>query len=169
MDIYTIGHSNHTWERFAELLRQHEVRVLVDTRTNPASKYAPFASARELPGLLAREDMGYVHLGESLGGKPRDPEQYDGKGKPDYGAIRESASFKRGIDDLLELAEESTVALMCAEEDPAKCHRRLLISPALEERGIRPRHIRADGSVQSSDRVGGKRAYQKQLQRSLPL
>ncbi len=31
--IYTIGHSNHTWERFRYLLNPHGVEVLVDVRS----------------------------------------------------------------------------------------------------------------------------------------
>ena len=48
------------------------------------------------------------------------------------------------------MAEESVVALMCAEEDPARCHRRLLIGPVLEELGVRLVHIRGDGPVQDA-------------------
>ena len=67
------------------------------------------------------------------------------------------------------MAQDSTVALMCAEEDPAKCHRALLIGPALEEHGVDLLHIRAEGSVQSSESLAGKNAYQRQLQGELPL
>jgi uncharacterized protein (DUF488 family) len=36
---------------------------------------------------------------------------------------------------------------MCSEEDPARCHRRLLVTRALTGRGVEVRHIRGNGSV----------------------
>jgi uncharacterized protein (DUF488 family) len=41
------------------------------------------------------------------------------------------------------------IALLCSEEDPTKCHRRLLVGRALGKRGIVVWHIRGDGSVQT--------------------
>ena len=169
MGIYTIGHSNHTWDEFAALLRQNEIQVLADTRSNPSSRFASFANARTLPSLLAQEGIRHVYLGDSLGGKPSDPSLFNDSGKPDYRKIRSTMSFREGIDRLMGLAEESNVVLMCAEEDPSKCHRRLLIGPALEERGIDLLHIRGDGEVQKAGNLGAKKAYREQLQGVLPL
>ena len=107
MSIYTIGHSNHTWETFAALLNQHRVKTLVDVRTNPVSRWAPFASKRTLPGLLEQEGIRYVYMGDALGGKPDDPALYDGKGKPDFLKMRSKPAFNEGLQELLKLAEES--------------------------------------------------------------
>ena len=60
MKIFTIGHSNHKWETFRDLLKQHEIKLLIDTRSKPVSTYAPFSNIRTLPNLL--EDEGIVHL-----------------------------------------------------------------------------------------------------------
>ena len=146
--IFTIGHSNHTWDKLVTLLKQHGVQVLVDTRSNPVSRFAPYASSRRLPGLLEQEGIRYVYLGDGLGGRPNDRSCYDEKGRPDYRVMRSRESFREGVEELLGLAEESAVAIMCAEEDPAKCHRTLLVGPALEQRGVRLRHIRKDGMVE---------------------
>ena len=150
MDIYTIGHSDHAWERFSTLLKQHGIRALVDVRSKPVSRWAAFANKRTLPGLLVEEGVKYLYMGELLGGKPSDPACYDDKGILDYSKIRSTPYFRAGISELLEFSEDARVVLMCAEEAPAKCHRTLLISPALEEAGVRVLHIRKDGSVQSS-------------------
>ena len=149
-DIFTIGHSNRTWEKFAPLLRRHGIQALVDIRSNPVSRHAPFANARTMPRLLDEIGVQYIPMGASLGGRPSDRSLYDESGRPDYEKIRAKRSFRDGIEKLLELAEESIVALMCAEEDPARCHRRLLIGPVLEERGVQPRHIRGDGTIQGA-------------------
>lgn len=169
MEIYTIGHSNHTWESFLPLLKQQGIEFLVDTRSRPVSSYAPFANIRTLPNLLEDAGIDYAFMGDSLGGKPDDPSCYDAEGKPDYRKMRLKDNFQDGIRQLLRMAENSVTALMCAEEDPSKCHRRLLIGPALVEQGVELHHIRADGSVQTSDALGHKKVYQSQLQGMLPL
>ena len=145
IEIHTIGHSNYTWESFSTLLKRHGVQTLVDVRTNPVSRWAPFANRRTLPGLLEQEAMGYVYMGEALGGKPADPSYYNPDGKPEYARMRSKTFFQDGISQLLELARESRTVLMCAEEDPSGCHRTLLIGPPLEKHGVTLLHIRKDG------------------------
>ena len=166
--IFTIGHSNHEWGAFAELLAKHGIELLVDTRTNPVSRYAPWANARTLKDMLGQTGVDYTFMGDALGGKPSHGSCYRPDGRPDYREIRTRKFFRDGIDALLELVEDKTVALMCAEEDPSKCHRRLLIEPALLDRGIDVRHIRGDGTVATASTLGGKKAYQEQLQGTFP-
>ena len=153
MEVFTIGHSNHTWKAFAALLEAHGVQVLVDTRTAPVSRWAPFADGRRLPGLLEGEGIRYVFMGKELGGKPDDPSLYDDKGNPDYRLMAQSPSFQHAIETLVGIAEGATVALMCAEEDPAKCHRTRLLGPALARLGVGQVHIRGDGSLQSNEAI----------------
>lgn len=167
--IYTIGHSNHRWERFSDLLARRGIELLVDTRSRPVSKYAPFANARNLPGLLEDAGIGYYFMGDMLGGKPADPSMYDDKGKPDYRRMRALDDFQEGISRLVGMASRQRVAILCSEEDPTKCHRRLLIGPALEERGVKSLHIRGDGSLHGASALGGKKAYERQLQGTLLL
>ena len=46
-------------------------------------------------------------------------------------------------------ARTSRIALLCAEEDPARCHRHLLIGPVLQQRGVPVCHIRRDGRTET--------------------
>ncbi len=165
--IFTVGHSNHTWDDFAHLLRQHGIDTLVDVRSNPVSRFAPFANVPALPRLLEGEGMRYTFMGDSLGGKPSDRSCYDDAGKPDYDEIRSRDFFKGGITALAALANDSRVALMCAEEDPGKCHRRLLIGPSLAEIGVPLSHIRSDGSLQGTEDLGNRKAYLRNFQASM--
>ena len=157
MDVLTIGHSNHTWKTFASLLAAHGVQVLVDIRTAPVSRWAPFANAPRLPGLLEGQGIRYVFMGKELGGKPDDPSLYDDKGKPDYRLMSQSPSFRRGIETLVDLAKGSKVALMCAEENPSKCHRTRLLGPALARHGVGQVHIRGDASLQSNEALTSRK------------
>ena len=45
------------------------------------------------------------------------------------------------------------VAMMCAEKDPLDCHRCILVSPRLRERGIEVRHILSDGTLESHEQT----------------
>ena len=167
--VFTIGHSNHEWDAFAALLAKHGVELLVDTRTSPVSRYAPWANAGSLKAMLGRAGVDYAFMGDSLGGKPPDGSCYRPDGRPDYREIRTRTFFRDGIDALLELVEGRAVALMCAEEDPSKCHRRLLIEPALLDRGVDVRHIRGDGTVANPSTLSSKKAYREQLQGTFPM
>ena len=142
MRMYTIGHSNHTWERFLALLREHNIELLVDVRSRPASRWARFANKRVLPQLLDEAEIAHSYLGDAIGGKPADPALYDESGQPDYAKIADDGDFQRGIAGLLALADGLQTAIMCAEEDLATCHRSLLIGPALREGGVALCHIR---------------------------
>jgi hypothetical protein len=42
---------------------------------------------------------------------------------------------------------------MCSEEDPSGCHRRLLVSRVLADRGANIEHIRRDGSLVGEDHL----------------
>ena len=166
--IYTIGHSNHSWETFLPLLRRNGIELVVDTRTNPVSRFAPFANYRTLPGLLESAGIGYEFMGGTLGGKPRDPSMYDAKGKPDYRKMRATDEFEEAIDQLAGMASRRATAILCSEEDPSGCHRLLLLGPALEERGCVQRHVRKDGRLQGTGRLSVGKRYREQVQGVLP-
>ena len=96
-DIFTIAHSNHTWESFSPLLADNGIELLVDTRTSPVSRYAPFANHRTLPDLLEAVGIDYEFMGGPLGGKPQNPAMYDSAGKPDYHKMRALDEFQEAI------------------------------------------------------------------------
>ena len=112
------------------------------TKPHPGGGPGAHSRLRTLPGLLEREGIRHVFMGDSLGGKPADRELYDDNGTPDYGKIASQPAFQKGIEEGMGVAADSRMALMCAEEDPSGCHRTLLIGPALEGRGVALVHIR---------------------------
>ena len=165
--IYTIGHSNHTWETFSPLLLDNEIELLVDVRSNPVSRFAPFANHRTLPGLLESVGIDYEFMGGPLGGKPSDRAMYDSKGKPDYHKMRSLDEFQDAIDQLAGMASRRQTAILCSEEDPSLCHRRLLLGPSLEAAGCKPLHIRGDGAVHRNNQLPRGKRYGQQLQGTL--
>jgi uncharacterized protein (DUF488 family) len=129
--IYTVGHSRHSAEHFVGLLRAKEIALLADVRSHPASKWAPQFGRAALAQMLATNGIDYVFLGRELRGRPEGAEFYRPDGAVDYGRRMEAPDFKAGIERLVGLAHERKTAILCAEEDPGRCHRRLLVAPAL--------------------------------------
>ena len=151
--VYTVGHSNVAQEAFVALLKQHGIEVLVDVRSQPYSKYVPHFNAGVLKPAILAAGMKYLYLGKELGGRPDDKRYYDSDGHVLYGLVAESDKFKAGIERLLRGAREHRVALMCNEENPAECHRRLLVGRVLVERGVRVLHIRGDGRIEPEEEL----------------
>jgi len=159
--IWTIGHSNHPLQTFLELLLKHQIAVLVDVRSSPYSRYASQFNKEALGDLLQGRDINYLFLGDLLGGRAVGAEFYDDQGHVLYARLAESPDFRRGIDRLLNGVAAYRVALMCGEEDPTECHRRLLIGRVLGSRGVNVMHIRGDGRVQSEAEVTAEEKFQK--------
>jgi uncharacterized protein (DUF488 family) len=151
-NLLTIGHSNHSPERFQQLVVAHRIEALVDVRSWPKSRFVEWADRSKLPKLLKPAGSGYLYLGHQLGGRPKDPCFYDENGYVLYGRVAGSKVFGLGIERLAHGIGKYRVAIMCSEEDPTDCHRRLLVAKVLLERGISVTHIRGDG--RSEDEPG---------------
>ena len=149
MEIYTIGHSNVPLPRFLAAIATHGITLVVDVRSHPYSRFAPWANARELPVELLKATIDYRFLGDALGGRPKDPKLRAADGSPDYAKMSSSAAYLKGIAEVLDAAGRERVALLCSEADPRRCHRELLLGVTLRERGCTVRHILLDGSLLS--------------------
>lgn len=147
--LCTIGHSTRTLDELVDLLRAAQVAILVDIRTIPRSRHNPQFDREALRSTLPRWNLRYVHL-PSLGGlrKPRQDSPNAGwrnasfRGYADYMLTDD---FERGLGELQALTEEGTVALMCAEAVPWRCHRSL-VADALTVRGAHAKHIIGPGA-----------------------
>lgn len=151
--LFTIGHSNHDEQQFLDLLKQHQIDVLADVRSQPYSKYASHFNSDQIKVAIAGAGIDYVFLGKELGGRPADDEFYDDEGRVRYDQVALSRLFLDGIQRLEKGLEKYRVAMMCSEENPAECHRHLLVGRVLVERGIEPVHIRGDGRLESHQEV----------------
>jgi uncharacterized protein (DUF488 family) len=145
--VFTIGHSNHSSERFLALLRGAGITAVADVRSIPRSRRWPQFSRARLEPWLAEAGIAYVFLGAELGGRPDDPALLR-EARPDYDLMAATPSFRAGLGRVLDGAARYRIALMCAEREPLDCHRFLLVSRHLHERGVGLRHILADGSIE---------------------
>jgi uncharacterized protein (DUF488 family) len=165
VEILTIGHSNQGAGDFLALLRGQGVALLVDIRSQPFSKRLPHFTRAALEGWIAAEGLAYLWMGDVLGGRPADPALYDratlrsaGRRGPVggdvlYDVVAAQPWYQRGIDRLIERGAAARTAVMCAEEDPRRCHRRALVTPTLVERGVEVLHVRGTGRVESEGAI----------------
>ena len=148
---WTIGHSNHSAERFLSLLQQHSIETVVDVRSQPYSRFSPHFRQSRLRELLSEIGIAYLFLGDELGGRPKELALYDGTGNVVYDRVARTERFAEGLRGLMAAAARQHVAAMCSEENPEFCHRRLLITRALLKNETPPSvaHIRGDGRLVS--------------------
>ena len=146
--IFTIGHSNSDVSTFLKLLKDNSIQVVVDVRSAPYSRYVPQFNKKEIESALTAAGFKYIFMGDAIGGKPTDQQFIGLNGKVNYGKLAESEKFQLGLNRLSRgIHDNWLIVLMCAEEDPFKCHRHLLIANELElNRNVSVWHIRSDGS-----------------------
>jgi len=128
--IWTIGHSTRGVVELIRLLKKHGIEAVADVRRFPASRRFPWFAQKSLGQVLPANGIGYIWLGEELGGFR----------KEGYGAFAGSVEFAAAIAELANLAMKKRVAVMCAEKLWWKCHRRH-IANALARQGWEVVHI----------------------------
>jgi uncharacterized protein (DUF488 family) len=151
MTIYTVGHSNVTVERFVDLLRLQLIQLLVDTRSQPYSRYVPQFNRESLKSSLEYAGIAYLYLGDELGGRPRDARYYRPEGTVDYDQLAEAPFYREGIERLKREATGRCLAVMCSEADYRHCHRYNLITRSLVKEGVEVQHILHSGGLDPTE------------------
>lgn len=146
--IYTIGHSIHPINEFIKLLKLNKISAIADVRSTPFSRYQPQFNKESVSFSLKSEKIEYAFLGDSLGGRSNNQADYE-NGRVVYSRLRLNDYFENGVLRVIEGSKLYNLALMCSEKEPIECHRMLLVSQVLEERGIEVRHILENGSTES--------------------
>src|SRR6266571_7660307 len=128
MKIFTIGFTKKSAERFFNLLRDAGVKRVIDTRLNRKSQLSGFAKETDLPFLL-REICHAEYYQEPLTA-PTDDILRAYKGKKidwaEYERRFKELIATRHIEERLERNRFDGACLLCSEDKPHHCHRRLV-------------------------------------------
>ncbi len=153
--LFSIGYATKPLEVFLAQLRLHAIDAVADVRSVPYSKYFQDYRQDELRSALATECRAYVYLGRELGPRSQDPAHYDAQNQVQFDRLMRSATFLAGIERLrMGLAKGYRIALLCAEKDPAGCHRSLLIGYYWRHQLGQPLfHIHHDGDTETQQRL----------------
>lgn len=150
-DIWTIGHSTRTIEHFIVMLQSFNIQEIVDIRSFPGSRRYPHFNKEALQISLPANGIGYTHLKELGGRKPAKPDSINTgwrnaafRGFADY---MQTEGFKKGIEQLKEIATTKRTAYMCSEAVWWRCHRSL-VSDFLKLKGWNVFHIMEIGKAE---------------------
>jgi uncharacterized protein (DUF488 family) len=126
--VYTIGFTKKSAERFFGLLRGSDTKRLVDVRLNNVSQLAGFAKRDDLEFFL-REicDVDYLHL-PLLAPTQEMLDEYK-KGGGDWNLYEKrflDLMESRSIEDEVSRDVIEDGCLLCSEDKPHHCHRRLV-------------------------------------------
>lgn len=142
--VMTVGHSTRTIEEFIRLLQAHGATCVVDVRTVPRSRHNPQFNKESLSRSLKQSGLGYVHA-PGLGGlrhaKLDSPNMgWRNASFRGYADYMQTPEFAQSLEEVVRLANQDRIVLMCAEAVPWRCHRSL-IADALLVRGIHTEDI----------------------------
>ena len=144
LTIWTVGHSTRSIEEFNQILTNHQIKTVVDVRTFPGSRRHPQFNKSELAESLEAIGIRYEHQPKLGGRRKARPDSkntaWNNEGFRGYADHMETAEFQQGIEELLELAQKQSTAVMCAEAVWWRCHRSL-ISDYLKAAGVKVLHI----------------------------
>ena len=158
--ILSLGHSNHPIGKFIALAKGADVDAVIDIRSIPASRFCPQYNRANFEKSLKDAGIGYLWLGDALGGKQNGPKlpnvKSSGGQMPDYSVMARVGAFQNGIDQLLAEAKDKRVALVCAERDPKDCHRFHLVGKFLARKKIAVDHILMDGRIETQEQVAAR-------------
>ncbi|MDX8055425.1 DUF488 domain-containing protein [Lentzea sp. BCCO 10_0798] len=128
MKIYTIGFTKKPAQKFFGLLRGARATTLIDVRLNNVSQLAGFAKRDDLRFFLAELcDMKYAHRPELAPTQDMlDDYKKNGTGWPAYENDFLALLRARRIEDTLDRGFVDDSVLLCSEDKPHQCHRRLV-------------------------------------------
>ena len=129
-----IGTSNKPIEKYIQELKDANIRVVVDVRGAPFSRFYPQFNRDSLRQSLKQAGINYVWLGDSLG-NPKDAQgQRSLEGFRDY---MKTDDYKRGLAELENVMDENedSIAITCAEGAESECHRKFILEDLRKRRG----------------------------------
>jgi uncharacterized protein (DUF488 family) len=139
--VYTIGYSGYKPDEFIIELLRRNINVLIDVRSVPYSKYHSDYNKEALQAMLETQNIKYRNYAREFGARQTDQYYYT-DGKLDFEKFALSEQFSDGIKKVKSASNLGfTVALMCAEKVPEKCHRAILAARVLRDNGFEIRHI----------------------------
>lgn len=145
--VLTIGHGSRSAQAFVAIIAHAGTSTVVDVRSYPGSRRFPWFGREPLGRALGDAGVDYVWLGRELGGRRRATEHAGrrhpalGSGMAAFADHMASSGFRAGIARVLELAATGVPALMCAERDPATCHRWLISDHLALIEAVTVRHL----------------------------
>ncbi len=127
--VATIGFTGKTAQEFFDLLKNAEVRTVLDIRLSNTSQLAGFAKKQDLPFFLDRLCGAAYREMPELAPEPDLFKRYKAKELTwdDFAAAYVELIAKRRVESNLDVDLFRSACLLCSEHLPHHCHRRLAL------------------------------------------
>jgi uncharacterized protein (DUF488 family) len=127
--VTTIGFTGKTAQEFFDLLKNAEVRTVLDIRLSNTSQLAGFAKKQDLPFFLDRLCGAAYREMPELAPEPDLFKRYKAKELTwdDLAAAYVELIAKRRVENNLDVDLFRSACLLCSEHLPHHCHRRLAL------------------------------------------
>lgn len=144
MEIFTIGFAKKNLRTFIEKLKTAGVTKVIDIRLHNTSQLAGYAKKDDLEYVLSLVGIGYEHhpelapteaILEGYKKKKLSWQEYEKR-------FKELLVFRNPIEIIDILIKSGPICLLCAEDKPLQCHRRLVAEYfAVGLEGTKIRHL----------------------------
>ena len=153
-NIFSIGYTAFSISEFIDVLKHYEIRAIIDVRSQPYSSRFEKYNKENISQLLIKHKIYYKNYANEFGARQTDRRFFAKDGYLDFEKFAKSDNFKMGftkIDESMKLGY--TFAFMCAEKQPASCHRSILVSRIFRDAGYNVKHILSGGNVESQEDI----------------
>ncbi len=152
MDIFTIGHSNYSMDRFLNMIDYYNINCIVDIRGTPYSKYNVQFNKEAFAKTLSDKGYIYIYMGKEFAVQRQDRSLYNEEGYADFEKVVLDKDFLKGIERLKVGCKKGyKIVLLGAMQDPINCHRSILLGRALIKAGFNLMHILDDYTLASQE------------------
>lgn len=153
-NLYTIGYSGFSIEDFISVLKNKSIGAVVDVRSSPYSSRFELYNITNIKEYLNSKNIFYLFLGDELGARPKDRSLYTNN-VADFTKMSKSNTFIDGCKRIREGLDKFPICMMCAEKDPATCHRTILVANAFRNSypEINIFHIHPSSKIEPQEKI----------------
>jgi uncharacterized protein (DUF488 family) len=152
--LYTIGYSGFNVDAFIDALKNNCITALIDVRSNPYSAHFPDFNKEQLDKKLRSNGIRYRNYSKEFGAQQMNRAFFSPEGFLDFETFVKSDIFAEGFARLENgMKQNFTFALMCAEKNPADCHRAIMVSRVFHEVGHAVVHLLPNNEAITQDDI----------------
>jgi len=152
--VYTIGYSGFLINDFVSTIKANDISLIIDVRSQPYSQYFSDYNKESLQQRLKSQGVYYRNYAKEFGARQDERRYYSSSGYLDFELYAKSSSFMSGVEKLIKSMNKGyKFALMCAEKDPSRCHRTILVARAFHDAGYKIIHLLPNNEIMTQEDV----------------
>ncbi len=147
--IYTIGYTAFSINEFIETIKHYNINCVIDVRSSPFSNYYSDYNKDALERTLKQHNILYRNYANEFGARQTNSDFYSGD-IVDFDKFIKSTQFLQGVSKIKKGIECGyNFVLMCAEKDPIKCHRSIMLGKGFSNSSFEVKHIISKNELES--------------------